>query len=777
MSFDDPVIHSRKFYQVSHIGLLLCICGGVSAEVTFDGSLGPVGSISGPNYLIDANRGTQVGTNLFHSFGTFNINNGETATFTAEGATGAIDNILARVTGGIRSDINGLLASNISGANLFFLNPSGVEFGPDASLNVQGAFHVSTADYIRLTDGGRFDTSLSSGDALLTMGQPEAFGFLSHKRPAGIHVERSILSNSQNFSITAGGITVTENSALGAKAGSLQLVSVASAGEIKLGNDELDTVTFSDMGNINLGVASLSPDLPGLGLIAGNRVVIRGGQLVLQNTSIQNSNVTDKTANNSTIDIQLTDGLLLQGESAKINVSGDGHKLNIGAGRLELSKGAEISNTNLDIAQRKNSIFINAKDIIVDSVSDSGSGATSRILASGHSDVTLITDTLRTLDGGVVQTQGGDITISAKTVFLDGVKQDTRAGLFASPASRQGDTGDISLTTDQLNIVNGARINTSIRDRLPGSSGNVEIKARQILLDGVGGESEFESSIQAETQGQSTDSGDGGNLSIHTDNLLIRNQANISARTLGPGNGGAIEIDANTIDLQNGGSISSRSDSFSSNAGRSGSIAIDADAHLLLSNNSNITVATQQADAGNIDVSADFLLLKEQSSITTSVANGEGLGGDIDIDAVLLMLNDESEIIANAQAGNAGNIFIKIKDDGALFKSFDSLIEASSRLGIDGAVEINAPDIDITSGLTQLPANLFDAPVILQKPCAQRYQANAIRFVSQKYDVLPDSPYALRTWLPDALVTAKVKQPEIAIKNEKLFSQPSSECL
>jgi filamentous hemagglutinin family protein len=99
------------------------------ADITLDGSLGgPSGPLSGPDYVIRADMGQQVDTNLFHSFGEFNIFNGQSATFTGEGATGAINNVLSRVTGGAASTIDGLLRSTIPGANLFLINPAGLLF-------------------------------------------------------------------------------------------------------------------------------------------------------------------------------------------------------------------------------------------------------------------------------------------------------------------------------------------------------------------------------------------------------------------------------------------------------------------------------------------------------------------------------------------------------------------------------------------------------------------------------------------------------------------------
>ena len=54
--------------------------------------------------------------------------------------------MISKVTGGARSDIDGTIRSTIPGADFYFINPPGILFGPNASLDLQGSFHVSTAD-------------------------------------------------------------------------------------------------------------------------------------------------------------------------------------------------------------------------------------------------------------------------------------------------------------------------------------------------------------------------------------------------------------------------------------------------------------------------------------------------------------------------------------------------------------------------------------------------------------------------------------------------------
>jgi hypothetical protein len=92
-------------------GLLLLrqvIFGGV----VLDSSFATSGALPGPNYMIGANLGKQVGNNLFQSFNQFNLISSESATFTGPSN---IQNIVSRVTGGSPSSIDGVINSEIQG--------------------------------------------------------------------------------------------------------------------------------------------------------------------------------------------------------------------------------------------------------------------------------------------------------------------------------------------------------------------------------------------------------------------------------------------------------------------------------------------------------------------------------------------------------------------------------------------------------------------------------------------------------------------------------------
>ena len=160
----------------------------VTSAITGDGTLGTTVTPSGTIHTITGGTRPDNGRNLLHSFDRFSVGTGDTARFS--GPTG-IANILSRVTGGQQSIIDGQLQSTIAGANLYLLNPSGVLFGPNASLDVSGSFHVSTADYLRFTDGATFAANLGQA-SVLTVAAPTAFGFLGNT-PAAITIQGSTL--------------------------------------------------------------------------------------------------------------------------------------------------------------------------------------------------------------------------------------------------------------------------------------------------------------------------------------------------------------------------------------------------------------------------------------------------------------------------------------------------------------------------------------------------------------------------------------------------------
>src|SRR5688500_13086601 len=137
---------------------------GLNTQVA-PGSIDPLGR---QNFDITGGTRPGSGPNLFHSFGDFSVGTTDVARFLNDSGL-ATSNILSRVTGGNVSTIFGeIQTTSFPGANLYLINPAGVVFGPAASLNVSGSVKISTADYLRLSDGVRFNAVPGPQDALLS---------------------------------------------------------------------------------------------------------------------------------------------------------------------------------------------------------------------------------------------------------------------------------------------------------------------------------------------------------------------------------------------------------------------------------------------------------------------------------------------------------------------------------------------------------------------------------------------------------------------------------
>jgi len=273
----------------------LTLHGFTFAEVVTDGSLGgpkgPVGPGTVPGggppttYYITDTLGKRAGQNLFHSFSSFNVGTGESATFTGPND---IRNVVSRVTGGSYSSIDGMLRSTIQGANLYFLNPWGVFFGPNASLDVKGSFHVSTADYLSFEDGLRFYSAPGPADQVLSTASPEAFGFLSGN-PAPVYAVQSFLEVpvGETLSIVSGEIGLY-GAYLWAPGGRINLASMASPGEVipaPAGSiPDLQVQPQKATGPLRLETSTLDVSDYFNGTPAGT-ILIRSGRLVLDQGS------------------------------------------------------------------------------------------------------------------------------------------------------------------------------------------------------------------------------------------------------------------------------------------------------------------------------------------------------------------------------------------------------------------------------------------------------------------------------------------------------------
>jgi filamentous hemagglutinin family protein len=166
-------------------------------------------------YTID--NGTLSGTNLFHSFSTFDIGAGDVAqwVYTA-GNAASIENVINRVTGGSPSTILGTLDSTaIPNADFYFINPAGIIFsGQGAQVNVPAAAHFSTASELQFSNGQVFSVATPSGSTL-SVAAPQAFGFIGNEGNIAIsgvgapqNFAPQFITNGASLSLTASDISI-----------------------------------------------------------------------------------------------------------------------------------------------------------------------------------------------------------------------------------------------------------------------------------------------------------------------------------------------------------------------------------------------------------------------------------------------------------------------------------------------------------------------------------------------------------------------------------------
>ncbi|WP_430232064.1 hypothetical protein, partial [Nitrosomonas communis] len=267
-----------------------------------------------------------------------------------------------------------------------------------------------------------------------------------------------------------------------------------------------------------------------------------------------------------------------------------------------------------------------------------------------------------------------------------------------------------------------------------GKGGDLSVKADHVFLSGDGAAGFTGITAQARPES----SGNTGNVSITAGTLEIRNEAAITTDTFSTGKSGNLSINTGSLKVLDGATISAKSLNTNLTAllsknpetGKSGNITVEANT-IHLQNKSSITVDTEQANAGSINISkASRVHILDQSAIKTSVADGNGSGGGIGIKSQLVVLDATSMIIADANEGSGGDINIDIIKDGAFLKTPDKNVSASSKLGINGSVTINVPESNIIGSISILPVSFLDISSWLSDYCSARAAGGISSFVT-----------------------------------------------
>lgn len=276
-------------------------------------------------------------------------------------------------------------------------------------------------------------------------------------------------------------------------------------------------------------------------------------------------------------------------------------------------------------------------------------------------DLVINTDRLSVQNGSQIQAStfgigsAGNLTVNAKKVEIIGTYA-TRDGneyssalLTSSESEGTGVGGNLTVNTEQLNILNGASISTSTFSR--GAAGNLVINADKVELSGTSAKNQFGSILAARTVGI----GDAGSLIIKADFLTLRDKAEVTVSSEGLGRAGSLNIEARSVQLNTSGKLVAET-----TFGQGGNISLELQ-NLLLRDDSRISttagIAGASGNGGNITINTDTLVTSENSSITANAF--EGIGGNIQIKTQGLFLSPDSIISASSTRGINGVVDIQ----------------------------------------------------------------------------------------------------------------------
>ncbi len=287
----------------------------------------------------------------------------------------------------------------------------------------------------------------------------------------------------------------------------------------------------------------------------------------------------------------------------------------------------------------------------------------------------------------------------------------------------------------------------------PGRQSKIVVEADEIIVSGPSeSPGSFSAAIFTATLPsfgvQADPAGSSGNIELFARRVLLLDGGLVSTVTSTNGRAGSIRIEANEliitgVNLENEEprgrllrefSFISAGSANLLDAGNAGDIVVlgvGEDSKLLLTDGGNIhlNVSKRLEMFGGPDILFTFSPTLPGGSITTDVRGGlETTGGNIAIS------NPDFVILENGAQGQGVNIDITTK---ALLVSDDSVISASSELGVSGTVQVNAPDSDLTTNLETLSQDYLDA-VELRNRCAEGPDESQFRVASRMLQGTPD---------------------------------------
>jgi filamentous hemagglutinin family protein len=643
------------------LGYLVTI-SPATAQIVPDNTL-PVNSSVTPGCTIcTIEGGTVRGANLFHSFSEFSIPTGGEAFFNN---SAQIQSIFSRVTGNSVSNIDGLIRTN-AGASLFFLNPNGIIFGPNAQLNIGGSFFASTASSFKFPDGSEFSATNPQAPPLLTINLTP--GLQYGTPPSGTINQAGNLSVASGQTLALYGNFVTSTGSLTAPGGTVMVL-----GE-RIGL--FDTAQIDVSSDLGGGTVLIGGGFQGQGDVPNAARTFVGSQIRINADGNRNGNggnvivwADEVTGFYGNISAR---GGIEAGNGGFVEVSGK-QQLNF-AGTVDTSAARGSFGT----------LLLDPTNIII-------------VNGTGGADDAQLTDSQILLrDGGAVPFTISEAALEAlagdTNVSLQATNDITVNNLDDNELRFAPGTGLIELTADADGDGVGSFLMQDVADTLKTNGRDIFISAASLTLGNI-----------------NTAPPDGASGAI----TLTATNGSISARSLNASSfrgseGGAISLEASN-DINITGYLESSSLSSYDNAGSGGAISLKAsnDIHITGDLYSDSFGDGNAGSGGAISLKAsnDINITGNLSSSSYSYAGNAGSGGAISLEAsngsitAGNLYSSSSSGLNNA--GSGGAISLEASNDinitGGLFSSSYS---GDGNAGSGGAISLEASnDINITGPL------------------------------------------------------------------------------
>jgi filamentous hemagglutinin family protein len=434
--------------------------------------------VQGNGQTFEITGGVRSGNNLFQSFDKFGLKSGEVANFQTPAD---LANLLTRVTGGGASVINGRLQITGSNANFYLLNPAGVLFGPNASLNLPAAFTVTTGNGIRL---GEAWFGLSNDNFQDLTGTPNAFAFLGDN---GAIVNAANLSLKTGQSLTLLGGTIVNTGSLSSPEGTVTIAAIPGQRLVQVSQaGSLLSLTLRERDRDALSTGAIAPTLAELltggGLGNATGVTVEGGEVRLVGSGqgiLAGDAVVSGKVRGERVTLQGQAAVVnqadLKGGSVAIQSSGD---VLITDSKIEADRDLTISGDRISVAGTETSRLTSGQDLMVAS-QEGGDVIVQDIALNADRNLSLLAPngslTLQNLNGSTSQ----NIEFDGGLVSLDSVN--LAASKTFSTTGR-----DITITNSQLRSQGTLTIQSEntiyVGESALRSQGNL-----QILADGSNG--------------------------------------------------------------------------------------------------------------------------------------------------------------------------------------------------------------------------------------------------------------------------------------------------